>query len=89
MKLLLRLRHKEYPQNKEDWHENELGNIFVKSDCPTNYPKYSEHTLSRIEALRQYVLMTSQEEGWELVTDLGWHDFVEAIINTEDKSREE
>ena len=73
---LLVLNHSEHECNLEEWYLSDDEQIFVISDCPTNYPKHTEHTMTVQEALRQYAMMVSPTEGWEVFEDNGWRDFI-------------
>lgn len=75
--VLMILRHTDH-DHFEEWYDAGEGQVFVTSDCPANYPTNSSHFMSTPQALRQFALMTSTE-GWVLLEDHGWHDYVEAL----------
>lgn len=75
--LLLILTHDTY-NHFEEWFDAGDGQIFVASNTPANYPTNSSHYMSSTQALRQYALMTSTE-GWAVLEDHGWHDYVESL----------
>lgn len=53
--------------------------IYVTSYCPLNHPSFSQHTMTRANALRQYALMTSETEGWKVEkADDFWYKFIDA-----------
>ena len=76
MNKILTLKHSEFVNNTENWYDNGEGGVYVESKCPTNYPAHSKYTLSFTEAMRQFILMVSDEEGWLVDEDFGWRDFV-------------
>ena len=84
MKLLLILRHKEHTRNTERWQLTEDGNVHVEFSCPTNSPSHGEHEMSPLQALRQFALMTSWNEGWQLANDSGWHEYVDNMDTVSD-----
>lgn len=74
----LTLRHKNISSHLEEWTIKN-GKIDVVAITPQNYPTSSQHTMDKSEALRQYALMTSSVEGWEVEEDSKeWHTFIEA-----------
>ena len=75
--LLLILRHTEY-DHFEEWFDAGYDQIFVASNCPSNYPTNISHYMTSTQALRQYALMTSTE-GWAVLEDHGWHDHADAL----------
>ena len=79
MKLLLILQHEEYANHRETWFLNSDDQVFVDFNCPQNYPPKGSHTLTPVEAMRNYILMVSDEEGWWVVQDNGFRDYVERV----------
>ena len=75
----LHLRHNEIEDHNEYWLVTK-DVVHVLSICPNNHPSRSEHSLSYIEALKQYALMTLPIENWR-VEDVRdeWHEFIENI----------
>lgn len=75
----LHLKHRTHRTHNEYW--TVVGNqIKVISICPDNHPSKSEHTLTPVQALRQYALMTSRVEGWEVEDEKPeWQPFVEQL----------
>lgn len=77
MKYNLKLRHTTELAHFEFWVVNG-DKVEVKSITPSNYPKFTEGVFTKQEALRNLALMTSKQEGWEIVdNDEVWHKFVE------------
>ena len=76
MKRLLTLYHESSPGHTETWYQN-VKLIDVVGVYAQNYPTSGNVTLTMVEALRQFALLTSTE-GWRVLEDEGWHDFVEA-----------
>ena len=77
MNRLLTLFHETVPGHMETWYQNG-DKIDVVGVYASNYPPAENTTLSTLQALRQFALLTSTE-GWKVLEDEGWHDFVEAL----------
>lgn len=75
----LTLQHKDFASHKEEWNIQKDDTVLVKGVYPGNYPcTTTTHTMSKVEALRQYALMTCPCEGWEvIVSKKSWHSFIE------------
>ncbi len=71
------LRHRRFDSHREYWKV--IGSkVHVKSICPGNSPSISECVFTKVEAMRQYALLTSQNEGWELThSDDIWHNYLQ------------
>jgi hypothetical protein len=79
MKFLLVLKHSSYP-HFEYWRLDNNRNVHVEFDTPYNSPSKGSHTLTPVQALRQYCLLTSKEEGWEVALQgQGWHKFLDEL----------
>ncbi len=77
MKYNLKLQHTVFINHFEYWLVKE-DKVEVKSVTPGNYPSFTEGVFTKQEALRNLALMTSKQEGWEIVdNDDVWHKFVE------------
>ena len=78
-KVVLQFQHKDIKTHNEYWSING-DKIHYNSICPQNHPSICEGEISKFEALRQYALMTSDSERWEIVfQSKEWHEFVEKI----------
>ena len=74
---VLTLKHREY-DHWEWWYDaGDLG-VLVTFDTPQNFPQAGSHHLSYPEALRQFALLTSEVEGWEVTNEDRWHEYVES-----------
>lgn len=73
----LHLQHKEIASHNEYWTV-QGQEIVALSICPENHPSRTTVTMTKAEALRQYALLTSSVENWEMMdSDDTWHNFVE------------
>lgn len=74
---ILTLKHREY-DHWEWWYDaGDLG-VYVTFDCPENLPNSGSHYLTYTEALRQFALLTSEVEGWEVQNGDNWYEFIES-----------
>jgi hypothetical protein len=77
MKRLLTLYHESVPGHVETWYQNG-DEVDIVGVYAQNYPRSENATLTGLEALRQFALMTSTE-GWRVLDAEEWHDFVEGM----------
>lgn len=77
--LILHLHHETYP-HEEKWYETtEIDVLHVISTSPFNYPRKGEHDVHILQAMRQFILMTSPEEGWHVYEDHGWRSMIDRL----------
>lgn len=73
-------QHKEIQSHKEYWTVKD-GFVNIHSVCPQNHPSEETFDMTPIGALKQYVLMTSKIEYWEVIYETSeWHEFVDNIV---------
>lgn len=78
------LQHTTYQRHREEWtwnaeQEGDVS-IHVESRCPGNSPSRSSIDFSTLEAMRQFILLTSSNEGWKVVQgEKEWHSLIEKM----------
>jgi len=76
----LTLQHKKVKSHKEFWTIKD-GCVNIHSVCPQNHPSESKFDITPIGALKQYALMTSATEEWEVIFEGDkWHEFLDNIV---------
>lgn len=79
----LHLRHKDHEDHNEYWLVV-FDNVHILSICPKNGTKREYITMNAIAALRNFALMTSQVERWEVYDEQeDWHQYVDNIKTDE------
>lgn len=74
MNLLITLQHTVHREHNEHWYQKDNGGVFVESN--THGKRETIH-LTPFEAMRNYMLMVSKQEGWKVLRDYGWRDWVD------------